>query len=455
MPSNTLRGIIMGIVCMSLSLAAVIPGDARAQRVAMQTLQVDLEPGLRALLANAEDLLAAGNAEAAYGLLLPEERRHAGNPLFDYLLGVAALDTGRASEAIFSLQRALTVAPGFSGARLELARAWFDAGHPERARPLFVQTLDEQPPPALHDVIVRYLLAIDAGPAAPQSRLSWFAEVVTGHDSNANGSTSDEQFLGFMLNSNNVRAPSLFADMAVGLDWMLPRSNRFIWYANGRAAHRRNPDAAFVDATIVDAESGFSWRRGRYFGRVGINGYHGARDGESNESFAGADLMVGQRMSDNWDLSFGLQGGAQRFDSAIDVLDVDRLLYSLTAARRYANGLRISIGAIGGNDSEREAGSPYGNRKLGVRATLGLPLGNAGRLAASLGSLRSDYDGQFFGANREDTQVSGFIELQFRDVLVKGLSVTPRIRYVDNDSDIALYKYDRSEIGVGLKWTGR
>ena len=51
---------------------------------------------------------------------------------FDYLLGVAALDNGYISEAIFSLRRAIAVEPGFSGARMELARAYFEksiAGH--------------------------------------------------------------------------------------------------------------------------------------------------------------------------------------------------------------------------------------------------------------------------------------------------------------------------------------
>ncbi|MDZ7644660.1 MAG: surface lipoprotein assembly modifier [Woeseiaceae bacterium] len=219
------------------------------------------------------------------------------------------------------------------------------------------------------------------------------------------------------------------------------------------ASHRRNPDAPFVDATIVSGNGGFSWRRGAFFGRAAIDAYYGARDGESNESFTGLDTAVGRRFGDNWSVSLGLRGGAQRFDDSIDVLDVNRLLYSVTLARRYANGVRMDVAGIGGSDNEREAGSPYGNSKLGARAAVYLPLDHASRMQASVGLLQSDFDGLFFGAEREDRQLTGALSMEFRDVFFDGLSISPRVRYVNNDSDVALYDYARTEFGIGLRWT--
>lgn len=453
MPRMTPRGTITGMVWLAMLLAATVPGDARAQSGGPETFAVETDAELRALLAQAEDRLAAGNAGGAYGLLAPNEAAYAGNPLYDYLLGVAALDTQRVSEAIFSLERALTVAPAFSGARLELARAYFESGQRERARPLFEQTLDEQPPPALRDVITRYLLAIDAAPPVPRDRFVPYVELLAGHDSNANGSTADEQFMGFTLNSRNVATDSAFAEVGAGFDWYLPRSNRFAWLLGARAVSRRNPDAGFVDSTIASGGAGFNWRRSAWFGGARLHGYAGARDGSSNESFVGADVSLGRRLNDHWDLGAALQGGAQRFDDSIEILDVDRLLYSLNLTRRFDNGSRVTLSALGGEDSETRDGSPYGNSKAGARLLLHLPLGASARFFASVGSLTSDYDGLFFGVPREDRQLTGSLELEFRDVLVDGLSVSPRVRLTDNDSDIALYQYDRTEIGVGLKWT--
>ena len=64
----------------------------------------------------------------------------------------------------------------------------------------------------------------------------------------------------------------------------------------------------------------------------------------------------------------------------------------------------------------------------------------------------SDYDGLFFGARREDTQLTSTLQLEFRDVLTPGLTIAPRIRYIDNDSGVALYDYDRTEVGLLIRW---
>ena len=108
----------------ALLLLVLAPAAARAQT----TVQVGAAAELRQVLGEAESLLAAGDAQQAYTLLQPLEAGHAGDTWFDYLLGVAALDSGRTTEAILDLQRAAASAPQFSGARMELARAHFEAG---------------------------------------------------------------------------------------------------------------------------------------------------------------------------------------------------------------------------------------------------------------------------------------------------------------------------------------
>ncbi len=437
------------ILCTLVLLCALHGGWVSAQDDETVTASADAET--QKLLFAAEDLLGAGRPGRAYDLLSPEEARLAGNPLYDYLLGVAALDSGRYSEAIFSLQRSLAVEPAFSGARMELARAYFDGGNEDLARPLFVQLLDENPPSLVRSVLHKYIDAIDAIPPTPRSRVISFADVKIGHDSNANGSTADQQFLGFTLSPENVETSSHFVEIGIGFDWLVPRSTQFGWTISGRASQRVNPDATFVDATILSGLVGMNWNRGAFFGRAGIDGYLGAREGESNESYGGLDLLFGRRLGDRWDLSLGLRGGAQRFDESIETLDVNRFLYTLGITRRFHAAL-LSLQAIGGDESEVQAGSPYGNSKSGGRLSINAQVGNSALLYASIGALKSDYDGLFFGAKREDTQVTSFVQLEFRDFLTDGLSIAPQIRYVSNDSDVDLYEYNRTEYGVMLRW---
>ena len=439
----------IGRVAMFAMFAVFLPAAAPAQTGA--TLDVQADTATQALLRDAESRLATNDATGAWNLLSPREAELAGNPYYDYLLGIAALDTGRTSEAIFSLQRSLAVEPGFSGARMELARAYFEAGNTHQARPLFVTLLDENPPPGVREVLDRYIAAIDTRPARPDARFTPFVELTAGHDSNANGSTSDNMFLGFTLSPQNVEIDSPFGEIGVGFNYSRPNSNQTAWYLGGRAGHRHNSDADFIDSSVVSGVGGASWRRGAMFGRVGVDGYWSARDGDSNESYMGADLLLGRSVSDRWDLSLGVRAGAHRYDDAIEVLDVDRLLATVRASYRFSPLGSFSFDLIGGQDDERQSGSPYGNSKFGGRLSLNAPLGdNALFLAA--GVLTSDYDGLFYGVPREDDQLTALLQVEFRDVMSDGLSLIPRIRYVDNDSDVALYSYDRVEIGLMLRW---
>ncbi|MFN0186977.1 MAG: hypothetical protein ACKVQR_24460, partial [Aquabacterium sp.] len=49
----------------------------------------------------ARRLLNAQQAKAAFELLSPLESQRAGDPSFDYLLGIAAIDAGHPTRAIF------------------------------------------------------------------------------------------------------------------------------------------------------------------------------------------------------------------------------------------------------------------------------------------------------------------------------------------------------------------
>ena len=433
--------------------AAAIAAGLTTTVSAQETVTVTAGPELRALLGRAEAALAGGDAATARELLAAREHDFAGNPLYDYVLGVAALDSGHTTDAILALQRAVAVAPGYSGARMELARAYFENGQAARARPLFAALLNENPPPGVREVIDRYLAAIDAGPATPPSRLQPYAELIAGYDDNANGSTDDQQFLGFTLSPENLATESAFFEAGAGLDWINPASATLAWQLGARVGYRSNPDASFVDSGVLSGLAGANWRRGAAFGHLRLDAYAATRDGESNEAYTGIDAALGRHINERWDLQLALRSGALRYDESIEVLDVNRTLYALGVSWRIAARGRLTLEAIGGQDSERQSGSPYGNSKSGVRLGFSAPLGRTAFLFGSLGSLTSDYDGQFFGSAREDDQLTSVLLLEFRDVWTEGLTVAPRLRYIDNDSDVALYDYDRTEFGLLFRWT--
>ena len=64
------------------------------------------------MLVKAKSLLDANNPQAAYNLLVPLQSQRAGDPDYDYLLGVSALDLGKNTEAVFRARARALDAPG-------------------------------------------------------------------------------------------------------------------------------------------------------------------------------------------------------------------------------------------------------------------------------------------------------------------------------------------------------
>ena len=73
----------------------------------------------QALLKKAEGLIKTNQFDEAYALLEPWEVAGAGDQVYDYLLGTAAMESYRPSKASFVYERILAVAPGYIDVRAD------------------------------------------------------------------------------------------------------------------------------------------------------------------------------------------------------------------------------------------------------------------------------------------------------------------------------------------------
>lgn len=156
--------------------------EAKARREAEQA-------AFRKPITDAEELMRNGKPAEAYALLEPLEFDRAGDKHFDYLLGIAALDSGKPDKATLAFERVLAVDPNFAGARLDMARAYYQLGDLPRARTEFETVMGQNPPEAAKVTIQKYLEAIAASEEAKQTHMSGYIEGVAGHDSNVNTGT--------------------------------------------------------------------------------------------------------------------------------------------------------------------------------------------------------------------------------------------------------------------------
>jgi tetratricopeptide (TPR) repeat protein len=443
----------------SLLLGVVLDGTPAPLLAQVDTTPADpaalaeSDPRIVPVLRQAQSLLAEKRADEAYRLLASHELDLAGTPLFDYLLGLAALDSGHADEAVFALERVLSAQPDFAGARIELARAKFAGGELASSRAQFQYLLTQSPPPSTRAVIEKYLGAITERSRPAGSRWSALAQFGAGYDSNANGSTNEQTFLGFTLDPRNVETSSSFGELALGVGNTVALGTMRGWVSNLQLTHRANTDASFIDQTVATLGTGLVWVRGPKRYTAGIDGYQGWLQGENHERGVNLNVSAARRFGE-YEAALSLRGGTLEYESrSLDILDANRYLAGLAVTRLNIGQRSARLGAalLLGKDDASTAGSPYGNDRYGARLYASWLIQSQSSVYFELSQMTSDYDGQFFGGGRKDDLLAVSVALDLQDFPAAKWSVAPRMRYMKSDSDVPLYEYDRFEAVVYIR----
>lgn len=447
------RVLLASAILAIASTGILAPGAAAAQATGRPS----------AVLDEAQRLIEEGRPADAHRLLATHELELAGQPLFDYLIGVAALDSGHATEAIGAFERVLASQPRSASARLELGRALYEAGDHAAARRQFDWLLKQDPAPAVRETAEAYLQAMDARAPATGGWTREF-EFGSGYDSNANASTGDRTFVPpgsppafvVVLDPTNVETSSPFASLSFALGNTRPvgAHNRLVTAA--RIGHRWNPDASFVDQTIASLDSVLQFGDGPTVVSLGAGGYYGLLDGDSHQWGASADLSLSHRFGDGWEAMGLLRAGMLRYEDdfpSLAPLEVDQQLAAFSLQHAGANA-SFGITAFAGSDDPKVAGSAFANERLGAQFHAAMRNAAGNSLQFQLGYQDVDYDDQpgfFFGTDRADRIWSAAVAGEIRDWPAPKLDFLPRIGWLDNDSNISLYEYDRLELSLTLR----
>ena len=136
--------------------------------------------------AEMQRMLDSGAAGQAYELGLSRLATDAGDPDFDFVFGMAAMQVGKPGQAIFAFERILLLYPENDRVRLELARAQFLIGNLPEARTQFEIVLTHNPPPNVRERVQLFLAKIKEEEKAVRAVYHGYTSVKLGYDSNVN-----------------------------------------------------------------------------------------------------------------------------------------------------------------------------------------------------------------------------------------------------------------------------
>jgi outer membrane protein len=250
------------------------------------------------LLEDARRFMAQKNPKAAYELLAPRQNARAGDPEYDFLLGLAALDSGKPSEAVFALERVLAVNPNHTQARAEIARAFLALGERDTAKQEFEAVQKAGVPPEAALTIQRFLDSIEQLGSAERTQIKGYVEISLGHDTNVNSAGASSQvavplFGGavFTLSPQNVKQSDDFAAAGAGISIRHPLSREVAVFGSVNLNKKINGSEDRFDLGYTDAAAGVALTRNKnvFTATLNANSYY-----VDNSRFRDAYGLTGQ-----------------------------------------------------------------------------------------------------------------------------------------------------------------
>lgn len=413
----------------------------------------------------ATKLIAEHHADAAFARLAPRLDAESGDPEFDYLYGVAALESGHAVDAIMAFERVLDAQPGNVEARAYLARALFEAGENDSARREFETARQAELPATVSADIDRYLSTIASRMDRDRARYGFYLETTGGYDSNVNNATSERLIAVPALGGLNVAlAPSSREQssavwaMGAGGAFTQPLRDKLALVGDASTSYRLPTGAGAFDQFYGNANLGLEYQASAVDTvRLAAAGQQFLVDGARNRVLGGATAqwqhMLDQRTQV---MAFG-QFAALRYPHQ-DFRD----------ANRAVGGLGIGH-VFDGRGTPVVFASVYGGAELAER-------GNADQVGRDLGGVRLGgrytFDARWFATWNVDYEYSRYHADEpafartrrehFYDVAVgvryrlgpglgAGLTVGPQILWSRNDTNLAVFGYDRWETSMTIR----
>lgn len=408
----------------------------------------------------ARKLIVEGKPAQAYALLEPYEFEQAGNTKYDYLLGLAALNSGQAAKASLILERVLAADPLHAAARVDLGRAYFLLGDIEHARAEFTRAQALNPPPSALATIRQYLSEIDTPDNKSMTRLSGYVEGGAGYNNNVNNSTGQNQIaipalldIQFTLNPANVKTADSYLGLAAGGEAIHPLSSNWSLYAGMDMRSRNGMHYSKFDYITLDSRVGASFSKNAEQIQGGLLAGQFAMSGTVNRHTNGANVAWRHTYNAaNQSVMFGQHLLYRHPDPNLASNNFNQTIAGLGWMHIFADGRTTFFGSIfAGNERDTNLRTDGGKSIQGVRLSGQAPIGGNLDMFASSGVQRGKYNrtnGAFLVV-RDDTQADLTVGLTYH--YTPNWIVRTQVSLVQNQSNIVVNRYDQADFSLMLR----
>ncbi|MGH8494463.1 MAG: surface lipoprotein assembly modifier [Moraxellaceae bacterium] len=421
-----------------------------------------------AVLSRADQLIAQRQPKSAFDLLAPLEDERSGNPDYDYLYGLAALESGQAGIAAFAFERCLAVDPKNGPCRVQMARTHLALGEDSSAREEIKTIQEYNPPPEVNQMVSRYLGSLEQREAAAKRHFGAYAQIGIGYDSNANSANSTSQIavapiggvvINLVVNPDDRNQSDSFVQGAAGADARIKLSPNWSLLGDIGVSTRGYQEVDRYNYTSGDLSLGAGYQSGASQVQLKALGQTYQLDGEAYRNLFGFMGQYQYQASEVTQYSSYLQATRMSYDEQT-FRDGDR--YTLGGAWSHALDAQykpvVYAGLYGGQDKPRTDDPQFvhlGQDFYGVRGGGILFLSNVLQLNGSLSIEHRKYDANYPAPiptliTRAETQYDAALGLTYS--VAPGISIRPTYTYTQTNSNIIINEYNRNVVSIDFRY---
>lgn len=415
-------------------------------------------------LIEAEKLIRQGNFAAAYKMLEPLETERAGDVNFDYLLGVAGVESGNATRGVFALERVLAIDPNHKDARAEIAKAHFLLGETDTSKAEFNNVLNENPDAQTKKVIEGLLTSI-AKLEGTTTTYAGYLDFGLGWDSNVSSAPNIASvqlaagvpiFGGLIipLDKSSREQSDHFINFGGGASFRHPFNDELAMFGSVSAANRVNGAKHAFDTESLDLSTGLDYRPNPENAfTLAVQDGHFSLDDEGFRHAYGASLQWLHNIDAR--NQAGVYGQFSRLHYMNNsIRDADRGIVGINFGHVFAGDLKPVLYAslYGGREETRKESVNFLSQDIvGVRTGGQLSFNSQWQGFASLAyeSRDNDENDPAFGPKRRDNQYDASLGVRYSPM--RDLTIKPQFSYTKNDSNIPIDSFDRRVISISVR----
>jgi tetratricopeptide (TPR) repeat protein len=383
-----------------------------------------------------------------------------GEPYFDFLYGMAAIETAHYDDALFAFERLLLLYPNQARYRLEIARIHFYLRNLRRAEVEFNRILMQNPPDTVKRNVQLFLDSIADLSRMVKPRLLFSMDMAAGWDSNINSATN-ESFLpkeeltfpvNILLNDDSRETGSSYFSTLLNFNYLSPISKTTSYDVSATYTKRTNSkiDTFNLDTAMLEAGYGFytgaiKWRAAARYQLVNLDGMN----------FLNSTSGIGQAtwlLKSGANLNFAVNYGDSSYDSNTNG-DMTQRQFNLTYSSAVKNDNWFFSFLFSSDTAAKNSNKHSGKESQGFtyyRSSLLNQRTSQYWMVNILSSKHSAINTAFYNKLRKDNLAT--VGIGWRYSFNTNVSIRNDYSATVSDSTLVANSYDRFKAEFGLTY---